>query len=148
MTITEWATIIGTVISFIVAIGSLVVSFSQRRKNSADAGETSSRSVGLLLEPLNKRIDTLTEELDKANKKIAKVESERESERERYRIEREEAERIRKQENKEREEERIKMQSEIDEMRGGFIVLNAQLEGAGITPRYKPKTAPLSESKT
>lgn len=127
-----------------VSLGTFAVALSQRRSNLAsarkyvaDAGEVAAQSVGLLLGPLNEKLEKVMSDLGTANERIEKMQTERDLERESLKAER-----------AARAEERRVMQAEIDELRAGVGVLVAQLEAAGLTPRYKPKTGPIKEKES
>lgn len=116
-------------------------SFLKRRQVMAaaenlDAQSTraAAESVRLLLEPLNTRIASLEEQLKGFTNREAQLKEEREKRETAHAAEVTSLKTV-----------QSVMQSEIDELRGGVAVLVAQLEGAGIIPRWrpKPKTGPL-----
>jgi len=102
----------------------------------AQSNRAAAESVRLLLEPLNARIASLEEQLKGFANREAQLKDEREERETRHAEEVSSLKTV-----------QAVMQSEIDELRGGVAVLVAQLEGAGILPRWKPKpkTGPLGK---
>ena len=134
----DW-TALGIIISIIIGLGGLLLQFLKRpqevkqakadtNRSVAEAGKAAAESVDLLLIPLNDKIAAL-------NTRVAALEQERDALREsRDQREIDHAEEIKGLKNTQ-----AVQQSEIDELRGGVAVLVAQLEAAGLEPRYKPK---------
>lgn len=93
---------------------------ADQRKVLAEGDGAAAKAVGLLLAPLNARIDQLTADLSSANVNIATLTvalQDRDS-------------RIRAQ------------QVEIDELRAGVTILTGQMSEANITPRWQPRPKP------
>jgi hypothetical protein len=107
---------------------------AERSANNADAGESAAESVRLLLDPLNTRISTLESQLTAFAHREQVLKDEREAREKAHKAEIDGLRTV-----------MSVMQSEINEFRGGVDVLLAQMEGAGIIPRWKPKpkTGPL-----
>ena len=89
----------------------------------AQAGESAAQSVQLLLPQLNARITELATQLLEARTTISELQTALAA----------------------RDVKEKQMQVEIDELRGGVMVLIAQLEENGIRPRWKPKTGPIGQ---
>lgn len=105
-------------------------------RSDASASESAAESVRLLLDPLNARISAL----ETQNKAFINREKQ-------LQTEREEREATHKNEMDGLRTVLSSVQSELNEFRGGVDVLLAQMEGAGIIPRWrpKPKTGPLGQ---
>lgn len=127
-----------------------------------DAGLAAAQSVNLLLDKLNERITQQNEEINGLNQRqrlgiqerhsmqakydaeIAKLKADYEEERRCLQFG---IDQVKEQAVKDRqafEGVRAQMQAQITELRSGIGVLIAQLEQAGILPRYKPRTGPLN----
>lgn len=136
----DWAAIV----TAIAALAGVIVAFDARKtarqklaeagRVQAEAGHAAAESVEILLAPLNARITELSVALVAANETIAILKRDQADMLLRYTTE-----------MVQRDQERGKLHAEIDEMRGGVMVLVAQLEQAGIKPRWKPKTGPLPD---
>lgn len=149
--------ILGTlVVSLLTAALTLYRTRPELRKvqadtNLADAqtGYAAAQSAELLLGPLNTRIDELQDQITGQARKISTLESERD-ELKQGRAKREEdhtaeidslkaAQAAQQEAHK---GEIAALQNEVDGLRGGIMVLVAQLEAAHITPEWKPKPKP------
>lgn len=100
----------------VAALGSLGVSFSARRKNDSDAAEAISKAAQGLLDPLNKQVDALTAQLNKALIRIVELEA-RDSAK---------TAQLNRQSNM------------LSQMRAGIQLLNTQLVALKQTPLYAP----------
>lgn len=119
--------------AIIMAVGAIVIAYWKRGKDDADVNQAAAASVNLLLVPLNNRIEYLAERVEKLTANEQRLHNEREKREREHKVELDAMRTV-----------QAAMQNELDELRAGVAVLVAQLEQAHITPRYRPKTGPLT----
>lgn len=173
----DWGAL-SQIITFLIAIAGLVLSLYRARpevrkveadtnlsraeteKARADAAKTAAESVDLLIPPLNHRIDALTEELAKTNKRGEDLVQEIMAEREARKAEREAREAVdanareeiarrhaaelsalnQRVSEQQAEIEALKLES--SELKHGVAILVIQLKQNNITPRWPAETGP------
>ena len=135
-------TALGSLLAYAIASTRLR---SQTRVDNADAGESAAKAADILIGPLTTRVVELEAQLRKDREELVKIKKQHTDELEQWTQQLASRDKQRQTELKISDEKHLQMQAEIDELRGGIAVLVAQLEAAGLKPRYKPKTGPLSE---
>lgn len=121
---------VALVVTMLVSLAGAYLGFDARRtarerlaevrKTNAEGDSAAAKAVEILLEPLNKRIDTLNKDLGDAQIKIATLTVQ----------------------VQERDGRITEQQNELDEFRAGFTILTAQMRESKIEPRWQPRPKP------
>ncbi len=128
-----WVPTMLTTLGAIVMVGIQV--WANRRKVASEAddydaraSQTVAEAANMLIEPLKTRLVEVETRNQTVLDELMVIKRQHTKEREAWAMQ-----------LQERDGQRAQMQAEIDELRGGIVVLVAQLQAAGIPPRYNPK---------